>query len=169
MKQGSDDGFRPAARGRWVAWCAVVALLGGLTLGGCPGPDNPYLPYPEPNFDQFEPIVQPILGGACSNLGCHGDANRRLTLYSLEYLRAEPAVPGTPLDNDELSGAELAWNYDMLRARLIDVESADDATLLLKCLDPEAGGIVHADGEVVFWSTDEPDYVALRDWIETGL
>lgn len=144
-------------------------LLGALLLVGCPGPENPYRPFPEPDFEDFEVRVQPILERSCSNLGCHGDANRRLTLYSVEYLRAQPAVPGTPLDPEELSPAEVGWNYDSLRAQLIDVESADEAPLLLKCLDPEVGGIVHADNAVVYYSTDEPDYVTLRDWIETGL
>ena len=155
---------------RWVAPLLVVGgLLGALVLVACPGPENPYLPYPEPDFGSFSASVQPVLERSCSSLGCHGDANRRLTLYSIEYLPAEPAVDGTPLDPDELSLAELGWNYDSMRARLVDEESADDARLLLKCLDPEAGGIVHADGVVVFYSVDEPDYVALRDWIETGL
>ena len=143
--------------------CALVPLM------GCPGPDNPYLPYPEPDFVQYQSTVQPIVDRSCSNLGCHGESDRRLTFYSVDFLRAEPTVPGTPLDSDMLTLAEIAWNYDSLRARLIDEESADGAHLLLKNLDPEAGGIVHADGFVVFATVDDPDYVALRDWIETGL
>ncbi len=149
----------------WVAWVPLCAAL----LLGCPGPDNPYRPYPEPDFDEFVAAVQPILTRSCSNLGCHGDPDRRLTLYSVEYLRAEPAVPGTPLDEDRLDTAELGWNYDSVRARLIDEEVADEARLLLKCLDPEEGGIEHAEGEVVFATVDEPGYIALRRWIETGL
>ena len=157
------------ATSRWtVTLCMVGAVLAGIVLAGCPGPENPYRPYPEPDFNRFEALVQPILAASCSNLGCHGDLNRRLTLYSTDYLRAEPSVPGTPLE-ERISDAELAWNYDSLAARLIDVESADDAHVLLKCLDPEAGGIVHADGFIVFYTTDDPDYVVLRDWIETGL
>lgn len=148
---------------------ALCVVLAAWALPGCPGPANPYLPYPEPDYEQFKAVVQPILERSCSNLGCHGDANRRLTLYSVEYLRAEPAVPGTPFDPDSLEEAEKAWNYDSIRARLIDTVSADTARVLLKNLDPAAGGIVHADGEIVFFATDEPDYVALRDWIETGL
>jgi len=148
---------------------ALLCAIGGLLLGGCPGPDNPYGPYPEPDYDEFVGAIQPILEASCSNLGCHGDPDRRLTLYSTAYLRAEPAVPGTALDADRLSLAELGWNYDSVRARLIDEEVADEARLLLKCLDPAEGGIEHADGEVVFATPEEPGYVALRDWIETGL
>ncbi len=162
----------PAGRAapRWLAALSVLGLgIVGSALQGCPGPENPYLPYPEPDFEEFVAVVQPILARSCSNLGCHGDANRRLTLYSTEYLRAEPSVPGTPLDDERVTAAELAWNYDTLRARLIDVQSADDAHLLLKCLDPAAGGIVHAVDTIIFYTPDEPEYVALRDWIETGL
>ena len=147
----------------------LCALLAAVALSGCPGPDNPYLPYPEPDYDEYVANVQPIVERSCSNLGCHGDLGRRLTFYTVEYLRAEPAVPGAPLDPDRLTTAELGWNYDSLRARLIDEESADEARVLLKNLDPEAGGIVHADGEVVWYATDAPDYVAFRAWIETGL
>lgn len=166
MRRGSRSG---GSLGRRRLLAVAPAALLFASLIGCPGPDNPYRPYPEPDFDQFVSEVQPVLARSCSNLGCHGDPDRRLTLYSVEYLRAEPAVPGSPLDSDRLAAAELGWNFDSMRARLIDEVDADEARLLLKCLDPEVGGIEHAEGEVVWTSADEPDYVALRDWIETGL
>ncbi len=143
--------------------------IAGLALAACPPLDNPYLPYPEPDFDEFTTRVQPIVAARCAFLGCHGDTGHTLTLYAVDRLRGESTVQGAELDPDRLSLEEQLFNYDALRIRLLDETSADDAELLLKCLDPAEGGLVHAGGLVVFWQRDEPDYQTLRDWIASGL
>ncbi len=147
----------------------AATLLLAVLLSGCPEVDNPYLPYPEPDFDDFVVEIQPIVRKRCANNGCHGSVDRPLTLYGVGYLRAQPDFPGTPMPEFELTPAELAWNYDAMRIRMLGAGSADEATLLLKCLDPAVGGIAHDVDLVVFESRDEADYIRLRDWIEGGL
>lgn len=144
---------------------AVVALL----LVGCPEVDNPYRAPPSPNFETFVSDVQPVLGARCSYLPCHGAPERTFTVYAVGFLRAVSEIPGTPLSEHGLSEAELHWNYDTMRYRLIDETSADEARVLLKCLAPAAGGIEHAGGLVVFESTSDPDYVTIRNWLAEGL
>jgi hypothetical protein len=147
--------------------CKLILGAATVLLSGCEL-DNSYRPYPEPGFDTYIVSVQPIVSESCASLGCHGTYDRRLTLFAEDYLRGEAAVTGTPLE-DRLTEAELAWNYDGMRMRLVDEDDADTSFLLLKCLDPEQGGIRHAGDAVVFDSVDDPDYRTLRDWIEEGL
>jgi hypothetical protein len=148
---------------------ARASALLSVLLTACPGPENAYLPYPEPDFNEYQSAVQPIVRDSCGLLGCHGDPDRTLTLYAVDRLRAEASVGGAALDPDVLSDVELQWNYDAFRMRLLDETTAAESRLLLKCLDPAVGGIVHADDTVVFESRDDPGYVALETWIEGGL
>lgn len=140
-----------------------------LLLTGCPELDNPYLPYPAPKFQTYVNNIQPMVRQRCAFLGCHGSVDRPLTLYAVGFLRAPAGFPGTPLLENELTDAELAWNYDGLRMRLVDASSPESSLLLSKCLDPAKGGRKHADGYVVFADTDDSDYQMLRKWIEGGL
>ena len=149
-----------------VCFCLLCALL---PLAGCPEVDNPFRPYPEPNFDEFVVEIQPLLTQQCAFNGCHGTPDRPLTLYAKDYLRAEPEFPEKPLDEGALTAGELAWNYDALRMRTTGVDNADDAPLLLKCLDPAIGGIEHDGDLVIFETRDHAQYVKLRDWIQGGL
>lgn len=154
-----------ATSGRGLRGFDIVA---GLCLAGCPPVANPYLPPPEPDYDEFVARVQPVVGGSCAFLGCHGTHERALALYAVDFLRAEQPA-GSPIDPVRMSDDELLWNYDGLRLRLIDETSADDSALLLKCLDPALGGIEHAGGTVVFASREDHDFLVLRDWISGGL
>ncbi len=158
----------PAA-GRRAAAAIVLGGVVAALLSGCPALDNPYRPLPEPDEAMFEAKVQPVVARRCAALGCHGRTEMALTLYAVGLLRAPPAFAGQPLDEDALTPAELAWNYDALRLRLLDESDPDDAYLLRKCLAPAHGGIRHAGGVVVFDSPDAPDYRVLRDWIATGV
>ncbi len=149
----------------------LALLLPFLALCGaaCAELHNPYLSYPKPDFDDFVVEIQPLVRSQCANNGCHGSVDRPLTLYSVGYLRAPPDFPGTPMDELELTPAELAWNYDAMRIRILGAQTGDEAQLLLKCLAPSIGGIEHAGDLVIFETRDESDYVKLRDWIEGGL
>lgn len=157
--------------GRWTGrWASTLVLLLASTLvSACAVLDNPYEPFPEPDFNVFLSKIQPMSDSQCAFVGCHGAHELALTLYAPGYLRAEPSTPGTPLDDTRLTDGELAWNYDSLRMRIIDETSADESRLLRKCLDPEQGGILHAGGFVVFAQPTEPDYLAFRDWIAGGI
>ena len=148
---------------------SVIAVLITVLTPACAEVDHPYLEPPRPRYNTYVETIQPIVGARCSFLPCHGSKDRALTVYGVGFLRASPLFAGTPLTENALTEDELDWNYDAMRLRLIDTESAGEAHLLLKCLDPDAGGAVHADGYVVFYSDQDPDYIALRDWIATGL
>lgn len=113
--------------------------------------------------------IQPIIGARCAFLGCHGSYQRALTLFAVGQLRAPPSFPGAPLDETRLEDAELAWNYDALRMRLIDESFAGSSRLLLKNIDPADGGAHHADGVVVFDDCNATDCQTLLDWIASGL
>lgn len=148
---------------------SMALLAATLALTGCPPVDNPYRLFPEPDYAQFEVEIQPLVRENCAYLGCHGDHQRSLTLYAVDYLRAVPSVEGQAVEEDALTDSELFWNYDALRIRLADETSAEDSRLLLKCLDPALGGIDHADGEVIFEDLDDPGYQSLKDWIAGAL
>ena len=139
-----------------------------ISLAGCPELDNPYRELPEADYEDFVAEVQPVVRGRCAFLGCHGNEDLALTLYAVGFLRATPLFEDQPLDEIALSEAELAWNYDALRMRLHDEADPARSRLLLKCLDPDKGGIAHA-GVVVFEDERDPDYQILLRWIGDAL
>ncbi len=150
----------------------VIALglfVLGAALAACPALENPYLPYPDLSLSDYSGDIQPIVDRSCSSLGCHGDHNRRLTFYSVDFLRADPLAVGDPLDPDALTPREELWNYEGLRTRLVDETDAATSLLVLKCIDPELGGIPHGDGIIVWDDLGDPDYEAFVGWIEEGL
>ncbi len=154
---------------RLVARRSLLTLMAVFVLSACAGPDNPYEPFPEPDFAVFVSEIQLLATNHCAFVGCHGAYALALTLYAPGHLRAEPSTPGNPLDDKRLTYGELTWNYDSLRLRLLNEPSADDSRLLRKCLDPEEGGITHAGAVVVFAKPTDADYLTFRDWIAGGI
>ena len=155
---------RPATLGSLGLWLLLL-----VSATGCPSVNDPYAPFPVPNFVDFVTKVQPVIGRHCASAACHGSVGRSLTFYAVDYLRAPPAFSDTPLDEKHLTDAELAWNYDALRMRIRGETSADQSRLLLKTLDPKLGGIRHGDGFVIFADRNQPDFKTLHDWIAGGL
>ena len=159
--------------------CRVLFRVGrcvGLTLGlvfslaGCPELDNPYMDAPRPQFEpQFEQHIQPIVRESCAAMSCHGTPDRALTLYAVGFLRRKPPLPGQPLPEAHLTEQELTWNYDALRLRTIDAERAEDSLLLRKCLEPDEGGIVHADGIVIFKTMNDAGFKKFREYFQNGI
>ncbi len=150
--------------------CRVTALVAVvLTLPGCPSIADPYAPMPMPDYNQFVSDVQPLVGRSCGVAGCHGTRGESLTLYAVDYLRAPQEFSNTPLDEKHLTDAELSWNFDALRARIRGAASAESSELVLKCLDPAAGGIRHGTGVVVFSDRNDPAYKKLVTWVSGGL
>ena len=147
----------------------LLALVAIAALAACADLENSYLPYPDLDFEQYRGVIQPIVTSSCSSLGCHGDHNRRLTFYAVDFLRAEPKAVGEPLDPDDLTAGEQMWNYNGLRTRLLDETDAASSRLVLKCIDPELGGIVHGDGLIVWDDLEDRDYLEFVAWIEAGL
>jgi hypothetical protein len=103
-----------------------------------PGPTNP-------DFDDFQQYVAPIVADSCAAGNCHGARSNALHLTC----------------GDTPEG--LRWNYFALS----DYVSADASAseILRRALAPEAGGTFH-EGGTVFESRDEFGYVSIQSWAE---
>lgn len=162
-------GFLSSLRRACQVFIMIAFSLSWAGFAGCASIDNPRYAYPTPDYAQFVTGVQPVLGEHCASAACHGSPHRTLKLYAIDFLRAPPEFADTPLDEKHLTDAELAWNYDELRARLRGVTAVGNCRLLRKCLPVADGGIRHADGIAVFSGVSDPDYQTLKDWVVGGL
>lgn len=132
---------------------ACAAL--GLCLAGCDHA-SPTTPAPPSggrtyvlSYNSFTTSIEPILSGqGCDNLNCHGGGIRGTFQLS------------PPGDKDA--------SYDFKQACL-QVTPADlqASPLLMKPLAEECGGASHGGGSF-FFSLDDPNYVALLAWVESG-
>jgi hypothetical protein len=141
-----------------AAAAITVASVAGFALAAGHGCDQPSTTSPQPpgggksyvlDYAVFESQVDPILTArGCDNLDCHGGGIRGTFELS-------------PFDDKDLA-------FDFAQARL-QVNGSDPAasSLLQKPLAEEAGGTAHGGG-AAFASTGDPDYQALRAWIEAG-
>jgi hypothetical protein len=137
-----------------------------LLMSGCRGDlgdeagqlalDEPY----------FRCRVQPVLTKSCAAFACHGSSERFFTVFARGRLR---------LGGDEseraafLRDSERAFNFASAAA-MVDVEVPERSLLLLKPLEPSAGGYYHVGADLfggadVFASADDPDYRVLREWV----
>lgn len=96
-------------------------------------------------YSLFKTSVQPILKDSCAGGGCHASPIADL------YLACG--------DTEE----ELRWNYFVSVEHLANPVSTSE--LLRRPLAVGRGGTFHEGGDV-FSSTDDPRYVAIRDWAE---
>ena len=98
---------------------------------------------PGPEFEQFAREVQPLLKASCSAGTCHGSANADLALTC---------------GDDE---PQRRWNAFIAGQFL--ASPAETSELVVRTLDPHAGGVYHTGGSF-FASTDDPGYRALLAW-----
>lgn len=71
----------------------------------------------------------------------------------------------TPSSDAGWSGEQSMRNFEVV-SQLINTASPESSRLLLKPLAPDAGGLAHTGGS--YWaSTDDPEYVALLNWIQS--
>ena len=71
----------------------------------------------------------------------------------------------TPNSNAGWSSEQSMRNFEVV-SQLIDTADPESSRLLLKPLSPDAGGLTHTGGS--YWtSADDPEYVALLDWIRS--
>ena len=135
-----------------------ILLLAAVVLGGCnsASPSAPTIPSGGRVYvldaEAYGTVIAPVLTDkGCDNLDCHGGGLRGTFQLS-------------PAGDKDLA-------YDFAQT-ILQVTPADPAAspLLMKPLDPDAGGDVHtADSEHFgFMSTADPDYQAVLDWIEAG-
>jgi hypothetical protein len=130
------------------AWSLPACCLALWAAGACNGPQEPVPPGGGHDvaldYGVFVATIEPILQQrGCSNLGCHGGQG------SGELLLSGGASPSA--DFLAVSGHVTPWD-------------PPQSPLLRKPLAEDAGGAVHAGGEI-FLSASDPDYVAILDWI----
>jgi WD40-like Beta Propeller Repeat len=97
------------------------------------------------SFGAFVRDVQPILRDRCAGGNCHGSKQADF------YLSCG--------DNE----AERRWNYFVAVAHA-DL-SASLSEILRRPLSKQRGGTFH-EGGTIFLTTEDPDYMALRTWVE---
>jgi hypothetical protein len=135
---------------------AVACALAGLCLSGC---DHASPTSPEPpsggreyvlSYDSFAASVEPVLASqGCDNLNCHGGGIRGTFQLS------------PPGNKDS--------HYDFTQACMqVTPSDPKNSPLVMKPLAAECGGATHAGGSF-FFSLDDPNYVALLQWVESGV
>lgn len=142
----------------------------GLLLLACHSSVGDQARVPEGDSALFGTAAQPVLGGYCAFLGCHGREGMPLALYAVDYLRLrdpdgliDPARP--ELDEIALTETELSHNRRSLAAR-VDDRDPYQTTLVRLLLPPDEEGLSHAN-VVVFERRNHPDLEALTRWIAT--
>lgn len=114
-------------------------------VGSAPGWDPTFADrYPD-SFNRFVSEVQPILTNRCAGSQCHGS-----TVADL-YLSCGATV------------AEQQWNFWVTAQHVTSPVSTSE--LLRRPLSTLRGGVFHEGGNV-FGSTEDPDYVRIRDWAQ---
>jgi hypothetical protein len=144
---------------------AILALA--LATTGClASPDEART---EADLDEpyFRCNVQPILTRSCSMFACHGNGRRFFVIYARNRLRL--GIDGEAERASFLTDDEREHNFLAAQALVVPGQP-DQSPLLMKPLDPIAGGWYHVGGDEPFhggdpFSTaDDPDYQTLRAW-----
>jgi hypothetical protein len=154
-----------------------------LALPGCPAPDNTHglvttaPPAQLLDYNEFVCEVQPVLIKRCSFLGCHGNADHALRVYSAGKLRLVDSALATRESRDaKLSADEVMRNFESATgtayfAQPIDRQFPDDRVpILMKPTRAKFGGSEH-HGVGIFPAYPAPDlahdadYAALAAWV----
>lgn len=113
----------------------------------------------------FRCEVQPVLTTYCAQLACHGDGRRHLTLFARNRLRL---AGDEGARNAFLSDAERGLNYRAAQL-MVDLDRPEHSLLVLKPLEPAAGGYYHVGSETfgggdVFSDPGDRSHRVLLDW-----
>jgi hypothetical protein len=156
----------------------AVAVV--VALAGCPAPDpsrglqTTAAPAQVLDYNQFVCAVEPVLIKRCSYLGCHGNADHALRIYSPGKLRQMD--DGVRNDRDsKLTAAEVELNFESAvgttyAASAADRQSPNDRVpLLVKPARASVGGSEH-HGVGIFplpghTLDDDPEYGPLAAWV----
>jgi hypothetical protein len=161
-------------RGHAILTAACLATLAGCSLEHAPGA------YPSSgeqlDYNGFVCNVMPTLVRRCSYLGCHGQADHALRVYSPGKLRL--VDDGTRAGRDRaLSADEVQRNFDSAAALALDAtpaqrQSGDARHVLLLGKPLRArfgGGEHHGVGIFPVWPvaepTKDPEWSALVAWV----
>lgn len=157
------------------------AVLTVMMLAGCPSPDPTQGLVTVPpdqllDYNTFVCTVMPVLVRRCSYLGCHGDPNHALRVYSPGKLRQLPTT--TRRDRDAaLTPDEVELNFESASGVVYLSSPADrnppnwqKVLLLGKPLKASNGGAEH-HGVGIFPTypltdqTQDPEFTALAQWV----
>ena len=152
-----------------AARTSACALALGAMLAGCTFDDQAEVAIrPAGDETTFASQVQPILETGCATLDCHGQPGRPLRLYSTWGLRIDDSLrppAGAELDDiPPITAEEIRANVRAIAGIDVGIGRVEDSLLLLKPLDPRAGGIHHV-GRIHWHSTDDPEYQTIRAWL----
>ena len=154
-----------------------------VALVGCPAPDNSHglvttaPPAQLLDYNEFVCEVQPVLIRRCSFIGCHGNADHGLRVYSPGKLRLIDSTMATREARDaKLTGDEVMRNFEsatgtVYAAQPSDRQNPDDRVpLLLKPTRAAFGGSEHHGVGIfpVFPLADlskDTEYQALAAWV----
>ena len=126
-----------------------------VALAGCPAPDNANglvttaPPAQLLDYNEFVCEVQPVLVRRCSFLGCHGNADHALRIYSPGKLRLDERASTRNARDGKLSADEVQRNFEsavgtVYFAQPTDRTGFDDKVpLLVKAVRASAGGAEH--------------------------
>lgn len=163
----------------------LATLLPLLALAfasaGCAAPDNAHglvttaPPSSLLDYNEFVCEVQPVLVRRCSFLGCHGNADHGLRVYSPGKLRLVATNDRASRD-DKLSPTEIMRNFESATGTVYAAQPSDRASpddhvpLLVKPTRASFGGAEHHGVGVfpVYPITDltkDPEYTALAAWV----
>ena len=163
---------------------AILALAAfALLSAGCPAPDPAGgLATTEPpdqllDYNDFVCNVEPVLIKRCSYLGCHGNADHGLRVYSLGKLRLDDTPTRLARSNTPLTSAEVELNFESASGMVYGTSPVDRAApnipripLLSKPLAARFGGSEH-QGVAIFPTYPNSDlgkdaeWQALVDWV----
>ncbi len=138
---------------------ALPCLL--ALLCACEGPPPGSAPLIVGDVAVFEAEVQAHVEERCASGGCHGRAERPLSLYARGGHRLDPAR--THLD-EPLTAPELEANARRISAFALS-RRAHDSLVVRKPLAQEAGGLWHGGGDV-FLDDHDPGCEVLVRWLD---
>jgi hypothetical protein len=143
IKSWAAEGYTRGGEASYPVSASIGDCLPGA--GAHVGFDADEKPVDKKSYDAFVDKVQPMLVRRCAGSSCHGTqvADLHLSCGQTE--------------------AESRWNYFVALAH-VDL-SVSLSELLRRPLTTERGGTYHEGGNV-FIDTKDPDYRALRDWVE---
>ena len=159
----------------------TVAIV--VALAGCPAPDNSHglvttaPPAQLLDYNEFVCEVQPVLIRHCSFLGCHGNAEHGLRIYSPGKLRLDDSAVTRAARDALLSETEIIRNFESATGTVYFAQPADRTSptptdrvpLLSKPTRASFGGAEHHGVGIfptgMFTLDTDPEYLLLAAWV----